>query len=225
MPRVTHLPAHTSTVRIRDFYSEGGDELIPLRPGIYVWTIDIADWLIADKPTIQARVANALRAVGPVRDKEVGPYARVWIQDSRKAIRPERQLVLHDRLNAGGPFGDWVAQISTAVQRPLYIGMANSLRGRISEHLTGKTPLRGKAKELNLEMLNLAVTWWAAPLDDAAQSDDHVDDEPDLDLAPLDDLTPEDEVTGIDPVMDTQLKAVESLLIRMAMPMLNARQD
>jgi hypothetical protein len=223
---MTLLPAATATIRMEDFYTEGGDSLIPHRPGLYVWTIDVGMWLGADKPTVQTLVQTALSAVGFEYEATVGPYTTLKLQDFRKPVRPQRQVVLHDRINAKDPFGEWIAGIATSVQRPLYLGMANDLYKRIKKgHLANKTPLLRNVRERGLNVTDLAVTWWAAPVEASAVHQDGEDEQDDELVGPIDDLEPADDDGGVDPVMDARLKAVESLLIRMAMPMLNGKQD
>jgi hypothetical protein len=221
------LPADMATVRMEDFYREGGDSLIPRRPGLYVWTIDIATWLGSDKPTIQGLLEGALAAVGFCYEAKVGPYTTLTLRDFRKPVRPHRQIKLQERMNERDPFGEWVALIGTAVQRPLYIGMANDLHTRITKgHLASKTPLLKHARERGLNATDLAVTWWAAPVDASKILQDLPEDgDGEDDLAPVDNLDPDDFDPISDDEMDARLKAVESLLIRMAMPMLNAKQD
>lgn len=223
---MTILPADMATVRMEDFYSEGGDRLIPHRPGLYVWTIDVATWLGADKPTIQGLVEKSLAAVGFSYEANIGPYTRLTLQDFRKPVRPHRQIKLQERINERDPFGEWIALVATNVQRPLYIGMANDLHTRITKgHLASKTPLLKNARERGLNATDLAVTWWAAPVDVSAIPQQEDDEDQDDELAPVDDLDPDDVDPISDEEMDARLKAIESLLIRMAMPMLNAKQD
>jgi hypothetical protein len=219
------LPAETATVRMEEFYGEGGDSLIPHRPGIYVWTLDMAVWLAADKPTIQRLIDRALATVGFEYPATVGPYTTLVLQDFRKPIRPGHRISLQERLNVKDEFGEWIAQIATVVQRPLYVGMANDLYVRIKKgHLANRTPLLRNLRHRGLTITDVAVTWWAAPVDVAAMPRPQEDDD-DEKAGPVDDLAPDDEELGVDPEMDRRLKAVESLLIRMAMPMLNGKQD
>lgn len=216
-----------STVRVRDYWQadrEVQEQLIPERPGLYIWTIDVTELLKADKPTVLDGLGNVLQAVGRKHDKAVGPYYHVWVRDSRKRIRDAKQVILQERLHTGDPFGTWLAELATAMQRPFYIGMATNLRTRISDHLVGKTPLRDRAEGVGVQMLSLAVTWAAAPGLGPIEVEEPAEDE-DTGGTPVDDLTPDPDEPTLAPDMDAWLKAGESLLIRLAMPMFNENQD
>ena len=88
-------------------------------------------------------------------------------------------------------------------------------------------------EEFRCTLTQLAVTWYAAPQEltsplAGAPQDSEDPDQDDTSAEEgtiVDDLSPEPDPPKVDPTLDAWLKASESLLIRLAMPMLNEKQD
>ncbi len=206
-------------------------QLIPERPGLYVWTHNLGRLVKSDEPTIQSHLLDVLAVVGRPRTQTIRPYYEVTVRDQRHEIHNAKRLILNTRLNRGDDLGVWIADLATQVQRPLYIGMALNLHKRINEHLSGRSDLRERlrgAEPKPVDMLDLAITWVAAPIQvDAAagQPEDDSDITEDSDETEGDNPSVTDEHFGVGSELDKTLKAAESLLIRLAMPMFNEKQD
>jgi hypothetical protein len=197
----------TVTVSVRSF--QGADkarkqQLIPAQPGLYLWGHDLNPFVGADGLHIQRRLKEALGLVGRERTRSVPPYQRITIQDERVPISDAKRLVLQSAFSSGDAFGNWLAEVTTQFQRPLYAGMTLDLHNRIRQHLAQGSRLRTRLESEGADLLDLAVTWIAAPLPAAEE-----EEEGQVDMESL----------------DRQLKAAESLLIRLTMPMFNERQD
>jgi hypothetical protein len=191
------------TVSIRAFQGASKlkqAELVPDLPGLYLWTHDLRPLVNADDLMVQARLLQMLGLVGQARKQQVRPYYHVTVTDQRVKIADAKRLVLHDAFSSGISFGTWLADLATHFQRPLYAGMTLSLHRRIIEHLAQGSKLRLRLEKAGADVLDLALTWIAAP--EPAPSGASA-------LAEL----------------DAQLKAAESLLIRLTMPMFNEKQD
>jgi hypothetical protein len=234
--------AQRNTVAIWDYYRAEPEEklvLIPPCPALYVWTYNVERLLGVDRPTAEEKLLNLMAVVGQERNRKVGPYTNVTVRDERKPIKQSKAVILHERLSQRDGYGAWLAAVTTEIQRPIYIGMTHSLNRRVNEHLDGRTGLRARIekpepKSFTLTMLDLAVSWWSPPEPDnepplAAENLESHDSEP---AEPLesnalepDALEPDDDASLTDPALDRFLKASESLLIRMAMPMFNDKQD
>jgi hypothetical protein len=117
--------------------------------------------------------------------------------------------------------------MATQVQRPLYVGVALNLNKRINQHISGSSGLRDRlraAKPKAVDMVDLAITWIAAPVE-VPQAP-----EGELEEGPEEDGEGEGAQGGastfaVGSELDQTLKAAESLLIRLAMPMFNEKQD
>lgn len=219
------------------------EQLIPRRPGVYVWTHNVARLLKADEPTVQSALDNLLSVVGRHQTKQIKPYYSVTVQDQRHRIHDKKRIRLHTLISSGDPLGDWIALLATQIQRPLYVGMALDLNKRINNHLTGNgSDLRRRlreAKPMSVDMLDLSVTWMAAPVSEpdlrpeAEQTDSGID--ADATGPEAGGEGAEDDAGDASPgatrsylvgsELDLTLKAAESLLIRLAMPMFNEKQD
>jgi hypothetical protein len=221
-------------------------QIIPPIPGVYVWTYNTLRLITTDdEKVIEDRLVNLLKIVGRDQIQKVGPYALLTVRDERKEISPDRSVVLHERFAEGDDFGRWVAALAVHIQRPLYIGKATDLNKRITDHLRGRTNLKSYvedrrrpdgSREFECSMLDLVVTWYAAPAllaeHDNGENGENGGEEPrDVDAETdeeeddvVDDLDPDPEPRQPHPDLERWLYATESLLIRLAMPMLNEAQ-
>lgn len=177
-------------------------ELIPEEPGLYLWTHDLQPLIGAQELLVQRCLREVLAFVGRDRTRAIQPYQSVTIRDKRMAISDAKRLLLHEAFESGDGFGAWLARMTTHFQRPLYAGMTLDLFKRTGEHLTQGSTLRKRLEGAGADLLDLAVTWAAAPVPETPD-----DEEPDMDA------------------LDQRLKAAESLLIRLTMPMFNEKQD
>jgi hypothetical protein len=233
------LDAHQASegvaiVTVKAYQGADGEmqrQLIPERPGLYVWTHNLGRLVKADEPTIQSHLLDVLAVVGRPRTQAVRPYYEVTVSDRRHEIHSAKRLILHSRLNQGDDLGVWIADLATQIQRPLYIGMALNLHKRINEHLNGRSDLRGRLRSVKpkpVDMLDLAITWVAAPVQveaAAAQAEGEPDATQDPDEAEGGEPSSSDDQLAVGSELDSTLKAAESLLIRLAMPMFNEKQD
>jgi len=241
------MPQDQAVVPIKTFQAADPDvqeQLVPHRPGVYVWTHNVSRLLKADEPTVQSALTDLLGVVGRQQTKQIKPYYSVSVQDQRYRIHDRKRIRLHALISSGGPLGDWIAQLATQIQRPLYVGMALDLNQRINNHLTGNgSDLRRRLRDARptpVDILDLSVTWMAAPVldPDLAPQVEPADRDSESEASGFD-LAGE----GVDPgdggdssagatpryqvgsELDLTLKAAESLLIRLAMPMFNEKQD
>lgn len=218
-------------------------QIIPPVPGVYIWTYNAMRLMASDEKVVEERLLNLLKIVGRNHSQKVGPYALLTVRDERKELSPERSVLLHERFAAADDFGRWVAGLAVHVQRPLYVGKAVDLNKRITDHLRGRTNLKAYVedrrhpdgtREFDCSMLDLVVTWYAAPeviatVDTSNQNGGagveypNVDGDIDEDRI-VDDLDPGSEPPEPNPDLERWLYAAESLLIRLAMPMLNEAQ-
>ncbi len=221
-------------VTVKAYQGSDGEvqrQLIPERPGLYVWTHNLGRLVKADEPTIQSHLLDVLAVVGRPRTQTVRPYYEVTVSDRRHEIHNAKRLILHSRLNQGDDLGVWIADLATQIQRPLYIGMALNLHKRINEHLNGRSDLRERLRSTKpnpVDMLDLAITWVAAPVKVGAAAggdEDEPDGTQEADDGEGGDTPAPDDQLAVGSELDKTLKAAESLLIRLAMPMFNEKQD
>jgi hypothetical protein len=216
-------------------------QIIPPVPGVYVWTYNTMRLITSDEKIVEERLLNLLKIVGRNQSQKVGPYALMTVRDERKEISPERSVLLHQRFAHADDFGRWVAALAVHIQRPLYVGKAVDLNKRITDHMRGRTNLKAYvedrrhpdgAREFDCSMLDLVVTWYAAPhavaIVDTGEGDGGIADDVDADVDDeegiVDDLDPGPEPPQPNADLERWLYAAESLLIRLAMPMLNEAQ-
>jgi hypothetical protein len=193
------------TVSVRTFQgadNEKQQELIPDSAGLYLWTHDLSRFVGADKLHIQSNLKEILELVGKPRAKTVRPYYTVTIQDKRAPLHDSKRMMLHDAFASSDPFGTWLADAATRFQRPLYAGMSLNLIRRTKEHLAQGSTLRSRLEKAGADLLDLAITWVTAPA-----------------VAVPTDRDEQNEA------LEQRLRAAESLLIRLTMPMFNERQD
>lgn len=227
---------------VRDYLSKTKDqqrELLPKDPGIYVWTIDLGHLALPQDPEdVPAPMFDRLRErMKPVEHSvsgRVGDYHKATLQILPKELTPSTRQRLEAIEQSGSPLIEWALLCGTLFQRPLYIGKAVSLRGRIRDHLRAGSRLRGYLESVQLDISACAVLLavMTPPDDDTAELLEAAIDEqfPDEEEESADLLDDEDEELGADapePLSDADklVRVAESLAIRLGQPLLNRKQD
>lgn len=219
-----------TTVSIRQLLECFGDELaleqlIPKLPGLYMWTRDLRMWLGKDEDEIRSLFDVLLGPTGLRAKSGAPPYYELSVHEIRRSISEGKlDLLVHWIRDANGSLGRWITTLGTEHQRPLYVGLARSLFSRIVHgHLQQQSVLRQRLESAGFDLSECAVTYMLLPmpvLDALAAPSEGDADERDTDLS-VGDLEQDDKVT----IIDRRLKAAESLLIRLTMPIFNLKQD
>lgn len=220
-----------TTVSIRQLLECFGDELaleqlIPKLPGIYMWTRDLRVWLGKDEDEIRSLFDVLLGPTGLRAKNGAPPYYELSVHEIRRPISEDKlDLLVQWIRDADGSLGRWITTLGTEHQRPLYVGLARSLFSRIVQgHLRQQSVLRQRLESAGFDLSECTVTYMLLPLPVldalAAPADDNETDEIESDHS-VADGEQDDNVT----IMDRRLKAAESLLIRLAMPIFNLKQD
>lgn len=224
---LTALSARTVTVEeFQSAQKAWQEHLIPNTSGVYLWTFNFSALISESGLVIQEELGKLSQRTRAPRSTLLKPYYEIQISDHRMPMNDARRRVLRDALHAGDALGLWIAEMATLFQRPLYVGKARKLRSRICQHLGGASDLRLRFLDAGIDMLLLAVTWIELP---AGYAPALADDEPyaiEDELPDEAERESEDEETDASGSSDLEdvLKAAESLLIRLSMPMFNEVQ-
>ena len=208
-------PALT-TISIREFKQATAylkERLVPDRPGLYLWSLDTTRWLGQSPAETAVALDGALKAFPADRPAEINPYWHLSIGERRQAISPKKRELLESAFGEGNDQARWIARVTTAQQRPLYVGMTGNLRRRLLQHLDAGSALRKRLTKVDINVLDTVFTWTAAPVTTTGIPDEAVQSESSLDSEVTDDIP------------NATLRAAESLLIRLSMPIFNAKQD
>jgi hypothetical protein len=98
------MPQDHAVVAVKTFQAADPDvqeQLIPHRPGVYVWTHNVERLLRADEPTVQSALTDVLSVVGRQQTKQIKPYYSVSVQDQRHRIHDKKRIRLHTLISSG----------------------------------------------------------------------------------------------------------------------------
>lgn len=210
-------------------------EMLPLDPGIYIWTVDLGTLLNNTHAPETAEPAGSLfeRLQGRVKpvDHSVsarfGSYHRATLRlEPLSLTEATRQRV--DQLEEDHNDSlEWSLMCGSLFQRPLYVGKAICLRRRIRDHLRGGSQLRRYLQTVGLEPDDCMVTLaclrdpddpYGVGLDSLDEDGNDVGgDDEDEDL-------PDDAEPAVVRI-DSLVRLAESLTIRLSQPLLNRKQD
>lgn len=189
----------SGTFPIADYV--GGDawtrtRLLPSSGGIYCWVHDPLDWTDDDPEAGLARLEELLGRAGPRRGGKIRPYIELSLVESRLPFTDTKRPLIKRLLSEKGELRAWLAFAGSWVQRPLYLGLTNQLQVRLDQHLQQGSPLRTRLESAGVDPLRCRLNW-ITPSEGAAARELAEDD----------------------------LKALESILIRLSMPLFNIKQE
>ena len=203
------------------------EQLVPKLPGLYMWTRDLRLWLGRQEEEIQSLLQQLLGDTGLGGSSGAAPYYRLSVQEIRRPVSEEKfNMLVHWIHDASGSLGRWITTLGTEHQRPLYVGLTRNLFRRIvQEHLRQQSVLRQRLESVQIDLSDCAITYTLLPQPilsalTVSYESGHAAPERDREISE-DDQEGEGELTFI----DQQLKAAESFLIRLTMPLFNLRQD
>lgn len=193
------------TVRVREILAKRPEiqkRLVPEIPGLYVWTRDPASWFSKDKTQTKQNLSDIVGQIGRQRTGKLSPYWKITLQEQRVPFRPRKLDILSTVLTSHNErLKQWLFDVAAQIQRPLYIGLTGDLNDRIvSRHLAQSSTLRQRLASAGVDIFDCVVSWTPLPQDCLGEACADVTEE-------------------------SLLRAVESLLIRLAMPLFNEQQE
>ncbi len=216
--------------------------MLPLDPGIYVWTVDLG---VLSNPTELAvggepptplfdRLQTRLRPVEHTVSARLGSYHRTTLSvEPANLTQRTRQRVDHIEA-ADTDEWEWVLTCGMLFQRPLYVGKAVNLRRRVQAHLRGGSQLRGYLDNVGIDASDCTILLaclrrpdaphGTGPASDAPAEGDDDDDDDEFQEDDESELLPEDAPERL-LLIDALVSAAESLTIRLSHPLLNRKQD
>jgi hypothetical protein len=210
--------------------------LLPATPGIYVWTRSIAQGLPGgdvDNTQFHDRLRERVKPIIKPDLAQAGHYRSVSVQDSPAELRPNTYQRIERLRSAGYPIEiEWAFLCASMFQRPLYVGKALNLKARLRAHLSGQSRHVREMEEygIRLEDCFIILAELKVPPEDFPYGpDDDEDGVSDSDTASYLDDDDYDELpagSSLDSKMVNDLVCLaESLVIRLAHPIFNAKMD
>lgn len=214
-------------------------ELLPNRPGIYIWTVDLG--FLAEPPTIAGagappalfeRLQDRMKPVDHEVTGRIGHYHRVALRVHPTNLTSTTQRRVAELEASGSDLIEWALLCGTLFQRPLYVGKALSLRTRIRGHLKGGSRLRSYLKEVGLQASDCVIILAAIRSPNEPTGGGRSEDtQPETPEGEEEDL-PDDDEEELSPGapaellnLNTLVSVAESLTIRLSHPLLNRKQD
>lgn len=203
---------------------DGGSELeremlAPAVPAIYVWVHDFVRLLGLRADLVDDELKRFSGQQGRNWPLSGDHFLQGELRVNRPDLAAERREIVVREISANTPIGRSISVLATLQQRPLYCGISVNLGQRISQHMQQKTSLAGSLTTIGLS--ECAVLWMeitepaaveAGLLNAKSAEAEHIED-------PLD--SDDEYLAKQVPI----LKAFESLMIRVAMPMVNKSLD
>lgn len=198
---------------------EAQRSLLPVQPGIYIWTHDLGTVMHdARNPDFSAVLQERIKPTMHRDTVRVGHYRGVHLYDDPVELQPNTATRLA-RLQAAGVayprLLEWSLLCGSLWQRPLYVGRAMNLRGRLRTHLQqgsdATTAMQSAGINLNECLISMAVLTAPSP---GSTDDEESDDFDDPDFLLADYPLPRQDVEDL-------ISVAESLVIRQAHPLFN----
>lgn len=194
-----------SSIPIRKYvgtHDNRRDSLVPSVSGVYVWTRNLAVCKSTERADAKSALQDCVGLIGKPREGDIYPYWSVSLKERRRKFPTAKFDTLADTFSSPQtPFQTWLIQIGNLIQRPLYIGYTTDISQRLEQHLRQDSTLRTKLRNGEVDILDCVFNWAEIP------------------------GTNHEAAAVGNAEIEAWLKAAESLLIRLAMPLFNDRQD
>lgn len=200
-------PADLRWIRVEDLkaqHSSLSDYTLPETAALYWWTRDVEQIMNIG---IDESLSRIDRPLGRSFAGRAEPYFDVQVTLASRpisAVKLKKVLTKEQDVSLKSSV-KWLATWATLLQRPLYIGISKNLRERINTHLKPDSRLRQYFEAADVDYMGCTIAY--VPLPRPAQQADSTPDQ-------------SEEESG-----DQVLELLESILIRLGMPLLNRKQD
>jgi hypothetical protein len=156
---------------------------------------------------------------GPIWPIRAEPFTQGHLRATRPELKANRRDVVIDQITENTAIGRSIAMLATTQQRPLYCGITVNFGRRVTEHMDRKTDFAQALTDIDIT--DCAVLWVPIEDEDAKKASlltlDSVQFEAYGDFNTHDDESLAQEIPLV--------KAFESLMIRVAMPITNKAMD